>query len=74
MECWKAGGDVRGCGPLRCDHGGASCPVNEVCDPAAGGTGCRRKTCTSDRDCDCGACIQGGCYNHFWICSPLQSP
>jgi hypothetical protein len=72
MECLATGGDLHGCGPLRCDHGGAPCPVNSVCDPAAGG--CRTKACTRDGDCDCGACIGGTCYARLFICSPLGSP
>jgi len=71
MECLASGGDLHGCGPLRCDHGGARCPVNSVCDPAAGGQGCRPKSCTRDGDCDCGACIEGSCYARLFICSPV---
>jgi hypothetical protein len=73
MECWPAGGDMNGCGPLRCDHGGAPCPVNSRC-VGGGGTGCQTKSCTQDADCDCGACIQKLCYARLFICSPVGSP
>lgn len=70
--------DMHGCSPIPCSSG-APCGVNESCDPTQPGRGCVQRKCTSDKDCDCGACIQttwsidagfsGTCQSSLWVCS-----
>jgi hypothetical protein len=55
---------LSGCRTLRCDEAGAAeCPVNFDCGPATatGSTGCVRRSCSSDEECDCGFCSSGQC-------------
>jgi hypothetical protein len=66
-----AGADMNGCAPISCVGGGFQCPPNTDCK--AGSTAfhqCERRACTSDKGCDCGACVQGTCQDHLFICSP----
>lgn len=80
----QAAGEL-GCAFVPCDdprHPG--CGVNMRCDAAMGSgeAACTRKSCTSDQDCDCGACIDRGglgrlCYDHVGACinsRPLACP
>jgi hypothetical protein len=51
--------------------GGFKCPPNTDCDAASTSPNhCKRRTCTSDRNCDCGACLQGTCWDTLFVCSP----
>lgn len=64
------GADPHGCNVPRCDET-ASCPEDEVCDPTSStADGCAPRTCTSDADCDCGACILGQCEKELFVCVP----
>jgi len=63
--------DTHGCSAVSCVGGAVTCPVNTDCK--AGSTGlhnCAARACTADKTCDCGACINGYCQNHLWVCSP----
>lgn len=51
------------CRPPRCDEG-AECPPSATCT----GGECVRRTCTADSDCDCGACVDGRCYEGEGSC------
>jgi hypothetical protein len=63
--------DVNGCSAVSCVGGQYKCPVNEDCVATSQSPHhCARRACTSDRQCDCGACIQGSCQNRFFVCSP----
>jgi hypothetical protein len=67
------GTDSHGCVLASCD--GYVCPKNQVCQVDARGVYCARKSCTSDGDCDCGACLKlqgassGQCYSRLGICA-----
>jgi hypothetical protein len=63
-----AGADQHGCTPIPCSST-APCGVNESCDPTQPGRGCGLRACTSDRDCDCGACVERYCRPSLWVCS-----
>jgi hypothetical protein len=70
QRCNEANGR---CERIPCDEGGPACPVNTRCtaDPAgtAGGS-CVPLSCTIDGDCDCGACIDGRCWDRPGQCCP----
>lgn len=50
---------------------GYECPPNLDCGFGGGGDahGCIRRGCASERDCDCGACIDGVCARGPGICA-----
>jgi hypothetical protein len=65
------GATPNGCSPISCVGGAYTCPSNTDCK--AGSTAfhqCVRRPCTTDAACDCGACIQGLCQDHLFVCSP----
>jgi hypothetical protein len=63
--------DAHGCSDVSCVGGQFKCPGNTDCDAASPESNqCKRRACTSDRQCDCGACIQGSCQDYFFVCSP----
>lgn len=65
-----ASADVHGCSDISCMDG-FTCPKNFDCDPSSQELHhCKRRACTSDADCDCGACI-GTCQDRLFICSQL---
>ena len=73
MRCAAgAGSDAHGCVVVPCSAT-SPCGENEMCDPAQPGRGCVAKTCASDSDCDCGACIEGNCEPSLWICTTAPS-
>ena len=57
-----APGDVNGC---HCTSD-AACPMNSHCDGTLGV--CLTMACTTDTDCDCGACINKICQPGLWAC------
>ncbi len=63
------------CEPIACDEGWV-CPDNTRCSAETGPAlavdahGCFRIACASDIDCDCGACIDGLCYDGPGTCQP----
>jgi hypothetical protein len=62
--------DVRGCVPLSCVGGGYRCSLNTNCVPdSTEPHHCGRRKCTSDRQCDCGACVEGACRERLFVCS-----
>jgi hypothetical protein len=66
-----AAADANGCSPVSCVGGGFQCPSNSDCKAASTAPHhCERRACTSDKSCDCGACIQGSCQDRFYVCSP----
>jgi hypothetical protein len=59
-----------GCAAVSCVGGAYKCPVNTDCKAGSSSLHlCERRPCTSDAACDCGACIQGHCEDHLWVCS-----
>jgi hypothetical protein len=61
-----------GCSPISCVGGAYKCPANSDCK--AGSTSpheCQTRACTSDAQCDCGACISGTCQPRLYVCSPV---
>ena len=63
--------DPNGCAAVSCVGGAYKCPFNSDCK--AGSTSlhdCEARKCTSDKQCDCGACMAGYCFDHQWVCSP----
>ncbi|MCB9660450.1 MAG: hypothetical protein R3B40_09710 [Polyangiales bacterium] len=61
----------------RCERNGClfldlACPQNHDCDPErpdADASGCARRTCNVDGDCDCGFCVTGTCESQLGTCS-----
>jgi hypothetical protein len=69
-----AGGDAHGCLPISCANG-FKCSPNYDCDKASQALhNCVQRTCAADRDCDCGACVQGSCADRLFVCSPPPPP
>jgi hypothetical protein len=68
--------DPHGCSSVSCVGGGFKCPMNYDCDANSSSPHhCTQRMCTSDRQCDCGACITGYCQDHVYVCSPpLMTP
>jgi hypothetical protein len=69
----SARADSHGCELVPCADGYA-CPENTRCTvatPAANDHGCTTMACQSDRDCDCGYCVNGACSADPGTC---QSP
>jgi len=64
----EVGSDEHGCRPLTCTESG-ECPLNHDCDPGSAGTGCVRRPCNGDGNCDCGACVFGTCQDHLYVCA-----
>jgi len=68
-----SGADAHGCQYVHCNDG-AECGLNYDCDPAsATAPGCVKRGCSTDTDCDCGACVFGQCEDHLYICVVLPS-
>jgi hypothetical protein len=66
------GADAHGCSVPRCDATG-TCPVNFACDPSSTTPdGCVPRSCTSDADCDCGACVYEVCEKELYVCGPAN--
>jgi len=66
-----ADADANGCAPVSCVGGGFQCPSNTDCKASSTSPHhCERRACTSDKTCDCGACIQGSCQDRLYVCSP----
>ena len=56
-----------GCRRKTCSEVG--CAVNYTCRPEiAPPNDCVKKTCAKDGDCDCGACVFGGCESRPFMC------
>lgn len=52
------------CPDASCESDGYTCPTNSTCSPTSQTAdihGCAPKTCTTDRECDCGWCSNGFC-------------
>ena len=63
--------DPNGCSAVSCVAGGFQCPANTDCKASSTSPHhCERRACTSDKTCDCGACIQGACQDRLYVCSP----
>ncbi len=48
-----------------------ACPENHDCDPErpdADVTGCARRECNADAECDCGFCVTGTCESALGVC------
>lgn len=61
--------DAHGCSDVSCTKG-FTCPENFDCNPASTALHqCDRRRCTTDANCDCGACIQGACEDRLFVCS-----
>ncbi len=58
------------CEPIPCGDGWA-CPTSARCEPGAPDAdlhGCVRRGCTDDRECDCGTCVHGRCFDGPGFC------
>ena len=61
----------------RCERNGClslefACPQNFDCDPErpdAEVTGCARRECDTDSDCDCGFCVTNTCESTLGLCT-----
>jgi hypothetical protein len=63
-----------GCVVVRCDEpDGPVCPINADCLAENPGTGCATRTCDADRECDCGACVNGACAPRAGVCMTLSA-
>jgi hypothetical protein len=71
LACGPGAGDVNGCSPVSCVGGAFRCPPNTDCKASSTSPHhCERRPCTSDKSCDCGACIDGACQDRLFVCSP----
>jgi hypothetical protein len=76
MRCQAGapGADNRGCVFASCTD--VPCPMNYTCQPSSSARGCVPKSCASDSDCDCGACIrmaaQGQCAGQPYRCTAIS--
>jgi hypothetical protein len=51
------------------------CPVNTKCDSNSTALHhCAQRSCSTDTDCDCGACVQNLCEDRLFVCSPPPPP
>lgn len=64
--------DAHRCRILHCSEG-VECAANFDCDADAGGSGCVQRTCSSDDECDCGACAMDRCEEQLFMCVTLPS-
>lgn len=64
--------DGHGCRILHCLEG-IECAPNFDCDTYASGSGCVQRTCDTDEDCDCGACVMNRCEERLFMCVVLPS-
>lgn len=64
--------DGHGCRALTCAEG-AQCPVNTRCKEASAASSCVRLACSSDAECDCGACVERQCQDRLFVCVTLPS-
>jgi len=63
--------DPHGCAPILCnEEDGFECGPNQSCHPGAPGSGCVVRSCATDDDCDCGACVLGTCRQAPGVCVP----
>jgi len=68
FACTSTAGN--GCTAVSCVGGAFKCPVNTDCKAGSPSLHqCEKRACTTDAACDCGACIQGHCEDHLWVCS-----
>jgi hypothetical protein len=66
-----ADANANGCSPVSCVGGSFLCPANTDCKAASTSPHhCERRGCTSDKTCDCGACIESFCQDRLYVCSP----
>lgn len=64
--------DTGRCTALQCPDAW-TCESNFDCDPGAAEAdvhGCARRTCSTDGECDCGACVTGACHDGPGACRP----
>lgn len=65
--------DAHGCTAISCTEG-YTCPENFDCNPSSTRLHqCDQRACTTDAECDCGACIQNRCEDRLFVCSTLPS-
>lgn len=65
--------DPHGCTAISCTEG-YTCPENFDCNPSSTRLHqCDQRACTTDAECDCGACIQNRCEDRLFVCSTLPS-
>lgn len=65
--------DAHGCSDISCTEGFV-CPANSDCNPTSTGLHrCDPRACTTDANCDCGACIDNVCQARLNVCSELPS-
>lgn len=62
----EACGDDARCRPKACD-GATDCPAAFDCVDGS----CTRRSCTSDRECPGGHCVNGGCHDALGTCGVL---
>jgi len=74
-DCRSAGCDAGAvcagdglCRPADCRWAGESCGPNAQCTEIDGWGRCQRRACQSSRECDCGACVQGRCFEQPGRC------
>jgi hypothetical protein len=60
--CEPESAGAHGCRQLHCSEANATaCEVNTDCDAPTPGHGCKPRACSTDAECDCGACVLGTC-------------
>lgn len=69
---WRCAPSSARCYLPTCDGGGIECGPNRDCapgDPRADPSGCVRRNCMFDSDCECGACVDDDCRDGPGICT-----
>jgi hypothetical protein len=64
--------DGHGCRAPTCAEG-AQCPINTRCKEVSSAFSCVRLSCTSDAECDCGACVERQCQDRLFVCVTLPA-
>jgi hypothetical protein len=61
--------DAGTCEYTQCSTGDYQCPAYTSCTPGASQNGCVRWSCSTDKECGDGSCVNNQCYAALGFCS-----